>query len=413
MLLEIVGLIVYEVLSLLLSPVFWLVVVVIAFQTNRMAKMKSQFFHTPKEKIFKRTFQSALLGLAGGLISSILLVFLGVSVFEVGIEYLWLTAIILLLFNQRFMCFAYAGGIIALSKYCFGLPQVNIPQLMALVAVLHLAESILILLNSYLKAMPIYTMNRERQLVGGFIMQNFWPLPLVALATTITPILSASAQAEGIIAMPSWWPLLPSENLVHVPFTNVVYALVPVLAALGYSDLALTMTPKEKSRRSSLQLFTYSIILLLLAVLAAKIPPLAILAIVFAPLGHEFLIRFGQKREMEGDYIYTDQEPGAKVLDVLEGYPAEVSGLKSGDLIVGVDDSAITSLAEFKAWQFNPENAQKLLVQRGNEKLSLTLKQGGDLGIILVPERSGLNYLDFNSNSLLKRLLAKLKRKLK
>lgn len=197
------GLILYQMAILLVSPLFWLVVVIIGWQIRRTAKMKSDFFHVPREKIMRKTVFNVLLGLGGGFIGSVLLVLLGVSVEEIGIEYLWIVAIVLIMLRQRFMCFAYAGGLIALSKYLFGWPAVNIPQLMGLVAVLHLVEALLIYAGGTSKAMPVYIMGREQRLVGGFVMQSFWPLPLVALSAALTPI--GLAGAGDMLAMPGWW----------------------------------------------------------------------------------------------------------------------------------------------------------------------------------------------------------------
>lgn len=410
MAIQIFGLMMYEVLKLLVSPIFWLVAVVIGWQTNRMAKIKSHFFQLPKEKILQKTLLNILFGLLGGLCGSILLVVLGVSVSEIGVEYLWITALLLLLIAQRLMCFAYASGIIGLSELIFGWPSVNIPQLIALVAVLHLVEAILILLSGNLRAMPIYTMGRHNQLVGGFVMQNFWPLPLVALAIGIAPPM---ASIDSVIAMPNWWPLLPSQSLTGWTSVDVIYAMVPVLAALGYSDLALTVPPKAKVRQSAGWLLLYSTLLLLLAILAAKLPVLTILPVIFAPFGHEYLIRLGQKQELKGDYLFSAQK-GAMILDTLKGYPADEAGIKSGDIITAINGEPVTSLEDFFHWQEKHLPLQQISLKRGDitETKSFATNKT-ELGIIMVPKSSGLHYLDFNNHhgSLLKQLLSQMKRR--
>ena len=46
--------------------------------------------------------------------------------------------------------------------------------------------------------------------------------------------------------MPDWWPLVkPAGDM-----DNLMFLLLPVLAALGYSDVAITNSPQEKSRHS-------------------------------------------------------------------------------------------------------------------------------------------------------------------
>lgn len=410
--LSLLGLILYQMAALLISPLFWLVVLVIVWQMYRMNKMKSDFFHVPRERIGRKTAISVLLGLAGGLIGSVLLVILGVSVQEIGIEYLWIVAIVLILFRQRFMCFAYSGGLIALSKYFFGWPEVNIAQLLALVAVLHLVESLLIFAGGYLKAMPIYTMGRDRKLIGGFVMQSFWPLPLVALSANLVPMQLASGE---LLAMPGWWPLLPMEYAGgrFIPGMMMLYTMLPVLAALGYSDLALTMDTRKKAAASSRQLLLYSIALLLLAILAGKYPATAIIAALFAPVGHELLILKGQKQEQEGQYLYTEQEQGVMILEVLHGYPAESAGLRTGDVLLMIDDLPINTIAALFAREEQAGNTMQMLYRRGTERMECQLKRQPEqsLGIITVPAANGLRYLDFNGgDGLARSLFVRLKR---
>lgn len=407
------GLILYQMAILLVSPLFWLVVVIIGWQIRRTAKMKSDFFHVPREKIMRKTVFNVLLGLGGGFIGSVLLVLLGVSVEEIGIEYLWIVAIVLIMLRQRFMCFAYAGGLIALSKYLFGWPAVNIPQLMGLVAVLHLVEALLIYAGGASKAMPVYIMGREQRLVGGFVMQSFWPLPLVALSAALTPI--GLAGASDMLAMPGWWPLLPMEYIGSrmIPHMTLVYSMLPVLAALGYSDLALTSTTRQKAHWSARQLMLYSAGLLALAILAAKVPVLAILPALYAPLGHELLIKIGQKQENKGEYLYTEPSQGVMILDVLEGFAAEQAGLKTGDILLELNEQPLEKTADLYTIESQLTGQVTVTYKREDQRAQAILAKGtaSSLGIITVPEARGLRYLDFNGgDGLALALLRRVKR---
>ena len=413
--LTLLGLILYQMAILLISPLFWLVVFIIGWQLRRTAKMKSEFFHVPREKILRKTVFNVLLGLIGGLLGSILLVLLGVSVEEIGIEYLWILAIALIFIRQRFMCFAYAGGLIALSKYLFGWPAVNISQLMGLVAVLHLVEALLIYAGGASKALPIYTMGREQKLVGGFVMQSFWPLPLVALSAVLAP--TSLAGAGEMLAMPQWWPLLPMEYIGGrmIPQMTLIYSLLPVLAALGYSDLALTETVRQKAGLSAKTLFLYSAGLLALAILAARVPALAILPALYAPIGHELLIKLGQRQELRGEYLYVEPAQGVMVLDVLEGFAASQAGLQSGDIILKLNDAPILRTADFFDWEERLLGEVTLEYTRQDQRLTAKLNKGPEnsLGIITVPEANGLHYLDFSGgDGLALQLIRRLKRSL-
>ena len=125
---------------------------------------------------------------------------LGISINDLGILYLWVLAVLLMLINPRFLCFSYAGGLLALFSLFTGYPKLNIPALMGLVAVLHLVESALILASGHSGSLPVYVRNRFGRVVGAFNLQKFWPVPLAIIAIGYI--------GPQLPRMPGWWPLL-------------------------------------------------------------------------------------------------------------------------------------------------------------------------------------------------------------
>ena len=167
-------------------------------------------------------------GLLGGIVASIIFVSLGISLSTTGIAFVWLTALALMIFNPRFLCFAYAGGLVSLFYLIFGFPKVSVTSIMGLVAVLHLVEALLIFLNGPRNPMPLYVQNSEGKVVGGFSLQRFWPLPFI----TVLAAVELSSALETGIMMPDWWPLLKPELLVPAGFT-LVFRLSPILPGLA------------------------------------------------------------------------------------------------------------------------------------------------------------------------------------
>ena len=103
------------------------------------------------------------LALLGGVLASYIMVFVGLTLSDSGLIYLWPLAILLMFIDARFLCFAYAGGLLALSSIALGWPEVSIPQLLGLVAILHFAEAVLILVSVHLGAMPsLFGMQKAR-----------------------------------------------------------------------------------------------------------------------------------------------------------------------------------------------------------------------------------------------------------
>ncbi|MDD2443279.1 MAG: PDZ domain-containing protein, partial [Desulfotomaculaceae bacterium] len=310
---------------------FLVVLAVIAVQYGRMDKLREEFFGQKTGKKLTDLLAAAGFGLLGGLAGSILSVFTGLTISQ-ELYYLWPVAIILMLINIRFLCFAYAGGILALSNLFFGFPQINAPQILALVAVLHMVESFLILVSGHLGAVPAYIKGDGGKIVGGFTLQKFWPIPVVAMmvvATGVTP--------EGGVDMPAWWPLI-KPGVSGDPH-SLVYAMLVVIAGLGYGDIAIARSPAEKSRLSSMYLGIYSLLLLFMAALAGQSKVAALAAALFSPLGHEAVIFLGRRMEFGARPLYVPHENGLRVLDVLPHGPAWQAGLRSGDIITAVNGS--------------------------------------------------------------------------
>jgi hypothetical protein len=297
---------------------YLVVCVIIAIQYNRMEKLRENFFGSRSGRTGNDFLAAVGYGLLGGLLGSYLVIFVGLTI-SGELVYLWPVAILLMMINVRFLCFAYAGGILALSNLILGVPQINPSQILALVAALHMVESFLIFAGGHLGAVPAYIKGPQGKIIGGFTLQRFWPIPIVVLAVV------TGGMAEGGIEMPGWWPLIMPG--VEGDPQNLIFALLPLVAGLGYGDIAIARTPAEKSRLSSLFLGLYSLVLLALAVLAGHNRAVALLAALFSPLGHEAVIYLGKWFELKGEPIYVPAAEGMRILDVLPGTTAMQAGL--------------------------------------------------------------------------------------
>lgn len=370
--------------SLLTDWLFWVIVLLVAFQYRRMAAVSWQLFDLPGEPVWPSVLMAAGFGIAGGFFASLLMVFVGISVLELGISYLWITALVLMLFQQRFLCFAYAGGVISLSRLLFGFPEVSVAQLMGLVAILHMVESLLILASGHLEPLPVYVRTAQGRVVGGYNLQKFWPLPLIALLAVLVP---GEEVIKGAVRMPDWWPLIKTELLRGQG--EPLYVMMPVVAALGYGDIAITAAPVEKTRTAAAELAAYSFILLLMSVAASHFPALSVIPALFGPLGHEFLIRAGQRRELRGQPVFVQPERGVMVLHVLRGSPLQKAGVRRGDIILSVGGIHVDSASEVREVLLVTEGAVEVEYLAGKNRIwhrSLAPRIGGEpLGFIPAP----------------------------
>lgn len=408
-LLQLSGEILAGLAAALQNPVFWVIIALVGFQYRRIARTREELFGVRAGSFYKDTLVAAGHGVIGGIAGSYLLVLTGVTLDNVGIQYIWPLAVVLLLINPRFLCFSYAGGIVAVASLLLGNPAgIDIPQLMALIAILHLVESMLILLGGHAGATPMFTKDRSGKIVGGFTLQKFWPIPIVALVIAALQ----HVRGAGYMNMPDWWPLLKTSANAG---GDVAYMLVPVIAALGYGDLAVARTPQEKSRISARNLSLYSLALLVLAVLASRWGFFVWAATLFAPLGHELVIYLGQNMEYRGKPLFVPPVRGVMVLEAVPGSPAARVGIRSGDIVFAINGYQVNSKRGVEEILFyRPALLEVEYVSRRTGRWhrgTVRLQPLQPLGIIFVPEGDEGVYVEMKNISLLKRLWEKLFRR--
>lgn len=421
---ELLPLILKSFLSVLGNPVFWVLIGVVALLYRKMSAVSRYLFNTPGVSLRRLILLAIISGIGGGFLGSLLLIIVGVSFNQLGGLYLLFTALSLMLIQQRFLCFAYAGGILSLIHLLFGIPQqLSVAQVMALVAVLHLVEALLIFLTGDHDPLPVYVSTRGGEVVGGFNLQKFWPLPLVVFLVGVYP---DPGVLKGLINMPDWWPLLKAD-FSGAGGGELVYSMLALPAVLGYGDIATTTTPREKTRRAAGELAVYSICLLCLAIAAGYWPLFAYAAALFGPLGHEAVIYSGRRREQRGKPLYIPVPEGLKLLHVWRGSPLAKAGVKSGDILLTLNGQAVSRERELReampsaqmpmqlatdAAEAHLERTYNLeyLSAAGNKgigrkkKTVIKCRKGEALGYVPVPAEETGRYLDvITSSSLLQR----------
>src|SRR5690606_153478 len=134
--------------------------------------------------------------------------------------------------------------------------------------------------------------------------------------------------------MPEWWPVIKPQ-LNGLSPEEYAFALFPVVAALGYGDVAVTTTPVAKARRTAKSLLVYGAGLLALAIMSRAHVVFAFAAALYSPLVHEWVIRRARRQERVGRYCFTGAE--TMVLDVHPNSPAARAGIVSVDVILRVN----------------------------------------------------------------------------
>lgn len=371
---------IYPVINSLLSPLYWVVVIILILQYRRISNMEKDMMGSTKEPIYRKVITSIIVGFLGGIIGSIVFMVFETSIQPDDFKFILPIALILSLIHPRFICFSYAGGLLSLISLVFGRFSIDVSSIMTIIAVLHLIESFLIIINGHEGKMPIF-MDKDGRIVGGFNMMRFWPVPFVVAI---------------------------NNGGFTVPLT--------VIAVLGYGDFALTKYPKEKSKETAFYLFLFSIILLLFSQLSIKYYYFKYIASVFAPVAHESVIQIGRKREKHGKAIFLPSNRGIKILDTMAKGVGEKMGLNSGDIILSLNGKEVNSIEEVKdilhfipfyIWLDVYDNKLGRVVTKEYWDYKIGIRS---LDVLIIPKDPDYSFVVEESEGLLNRLYKKVKR---
>lgn len=401
-------LVIQHLMGIFFEPFFYLVIFLVYWQCRMLMQRQYYLFGQPNISLWKMIAELTCIGVFGGIFASMIIVITGLPLNNIGLEYLWPLAILLLFINARFLCFAYAGGLIALSSIIFGWPYIEASHILALVAVLHMTEGALVILGGTFSALPIYTMHKGKA-VGAFMLTSFWPLPLLMMFAV-----SFSTNELGeFLKMPDWWPLFPYDESAPAGYTNI---LVPIAfaAVLGYSSIALTRSPKSKRRFSALTLFAYSICLFTLAYFSIDNYIVAIIGALVAIAGHELVVYIDQQMEKNGKPIYQASPDNFVVLSTIYKTPAYRAGIEPGDIITNLNGNTIFDERDIAfVTYYLPTKFTFEIMRNGNLiKKQAEFLPGEEkiLGLIRMPVTGRDRFLRLESNySFIKKWLKKLK----
>lgn len=388
--LELLGSLGTALLHLLIQPYYYIALIFIAFYYRRQVALERKLIHVKLHSWGKETWRTVWSGLAMGLLVSIAAILLGVSLTGTAVACIWVVSILLSLIRVRYLCFAYSIGLLGIVQFILSffpnaLPngfvgnvattirEMDIPALLVLAALLHLAEALLARRQGPNLATPLFLKGKRGMVVGGYQLQAFWPLPLFLLIPS----------GAGTMDLP-WQPLLGGGlGIVSLP------------VIIGFSEMTQGMLPGRKVARTAGRLLVYSIVLLCLSLLAAWWSPLTVLAALAALVLHEGLSWYSALEERSISPIFVHPQRGRKVLAVLPGSPGQELGILPGEILLKVNGVLLTDAAQLhEALRMNSAYCKlEVLNREGESKFLRSPIYDGDhhqLGIILVPETDGL-----------------------
>ena len=364
-----------------------LVIFYIRTQYQKYSDLQSDIYGKPAKSLKEITEQIILTGLIAGFAAGLIAVTGGIILEEDAVRYLFYIMCFLMLFDMRYVCISYAAGILAAISLIFGYPDVSIPSLLGLVAILQVVESILIYLSRKSACVPVF-LRQKNEITGAFLIRKFWMIPIVFFTYII--------QSGGIsFELSAGWPFLFGAPVLK----GGAYALGLdcLVAVLCYSDIAITMHPEKKSAQSAAMYFIYSIMLLVFAVLSVYIQWVQYVGILFCVLAREGIHFYSVFSENRGKSLYSAVRRGLRIMDVLPGNHAQRMGLKRGDIILSINNNDIQTeegvteaLREYPTFTWI-----HVIGWDGNERtVEYRCFPGGynSLGIISVPREKEVTY---------------------
>ncbi|UOF91355.1 PDZ domain-containing protein [Fodinisporobacter ferrooxydans] len=395
-------------LYLPMNPFFYLAIVALWIQYKRQMQIERDMFGLRIHSVADQMLRTILFGCMAGMIGTVFISVFSIAVSSTDLLLIWIVSVLLSLFHIRYLCFAYAGGLIGFLSICLkfihppaylpavgmdiwnALRDVSAADLLALVALLHILEALLVWLQGSEGALPVFVEGRRGKIVGGFVLQKFWLVPMVSFVGVM-------GQTHGLAGdAGAYHPF--GIQLLSFPHVFTAYHIAPFPVMLGYSTWTLTKNTKQKVKQSAGLVAVYGICLLALVELGLKYPILLLLASICSIVVHEWIILFDNKQERMGAPIYIKPLKGLKLLAVLSGTPAEIMGLQAGDTIVRVNGIPVNTPYDFHfAISQNPAYVKlDVLDERGELRLAGKPLYAGDhhqLGVILVPDETALQYV--------------------
>ncbi|MDQ0062076.1 hypothetical protein J2T14_004273 [Paenibacillus harenae] len=400
-------------LQLLAQPFYYISVLFIILQYRRQIKTERQLFAVKLHNWPSLVLRAMGAGLLVGLAVSAAGAFIGTALTGEAVLWLWAIAVVLMLVRVRYLCFAYSAGIIALLQWATGftsladgndwlgslsasLAGIDAAGLLVIVALLHLAEAALVRWQGDKLSTPLFVEGKRGKLVGGYMLQGFWPVPLLM-------IVPAAGGGMSHAALP-WTPLFGADWAQG-------WSVIALPMVIGFTEMTRSLLPKQKAKHAAKGLLMYGIIVAIAALVAWQLPILLPLAALITVLLHEALVWRSTVSEARRSPLYINDSRGLRILGIVPGTPAEAMGLLPGEVVHKVNGIRIKSKEEmYEALRNNPAFCKlEILNFEGEIKFAQRARYAGEhhqLGVILAPDEQANYYAAAGPASLLQLLRA-------
>lgn len=323
---------------LFLHPVFYYLVFLSGILGVMRVKRERKNFHIRAHDAYFELRQLFPLGLLIGLVLSIVIVAVGITVpfaailLTAGFTLLWSLSTNVRLMSPVYTIAAAFFTIIIFAENNWSMPLFSqafeaigdkvYPSVVVLLGLLLVAEGILIGKNGSKGSSPKLAKSKRGQSVGVHEVKRLWMVPLFLLIP-----------GDALHLPFSWWPVF------HLGAKDYSLLLVPF--AIGFQQQIKGMLPKEAIQVQGRRIIVLGVLISLLSVTGYWFPLLSIVVAALAVIGRESLALLANMKDDSLPFYFSRKNHGLMIIGIIPESPASKMGLQVGEIITKANGAAV------------------------------------------------------------------------
>ncbi|WP_406620958.1 PDZ domain-containing protein [Bacillus atrophaeus] len=325
-----------------LHPLFWFFMIISLACGYARIKRERKTFHTRIADIYDELKFTYTKGLIPGIILSVIMFGLGISVplGMLGIIAV-VTAAAALVLRANWLSAAYIVGVSMIIGFGLSLfqaepflnrfPQgfeINWPAIAVLLGLLVITEGAAAYRSAHVKTSPALVVSSRGLPIGQQISNRAWLLPLFILVP-----------GNGLESNLSWWPVF------SVPGGSFHFIWIPYI--IGFGQRVQGSLPAISIKTTAKRIAILGLVITAFGAASIWWTPFAGAAVLTAVFGRIFLSLKQRVNDNAAPFYFSKRDQGLMVLGIIPNTPAEDLELKIGEIITKVNGTPVKHVSDF------------------------------------------------------------------
>ncbi|MCY9111721.1 S1C family serine protease [Bacillus atrophaeus] len=325
-----------------LHPLFWFFMIISLACGYARIKRERKTFHTRIADIYDELKFTYTKGLIPGIILSVIMFGLGISVplGMLGIIAV-VTAAAALVLRANWLSAAYIVGVSMIIGFGLSLfqaepflnrfPQgfeINWPAIAVLLGLLVITEGAAAYRSAHVKTSPALVVSSRGLPIGQQISNRAWLLPLFILVP-----------GNGLESNLSWWPVF------SVPGGSFHFIWIPYI--IGFGQRVQGSLPAISIKTTAKRIAILGLVITAFGAASIWWTPFAGAAVLTAVFGRIFLSLKQLVNDNAAPFYFSKRDQGLMVLGIIPNTPAEDLELKIGEIITKVNGTPVKHVSDF------------------------------------------------------------------